>query len=84
MDTKARVYSIIEDIVYRVPPGNYMDKEPDSVRVREDLGLKDIDLIEIEMAIEEDFGINIPDGDLFALKTLGDMIRHIDGVILSG
>lgn len=40
----------------------------------EDLGLDSIDLMTAVMAIEEQFGIEVPDSDLEKVKTVGDAV----------
>jgi acyl carrier protein len=52
--------------------------EPESIKPEadlfEDLGLDSIDLMTAVMAIEEQFGIEVPDSDLENVKTVGDAI----------
>jgi acyl carrier protein len=52
--------------------------EPETIKPEadlfEDLGLDSIDLMTAVMAIEEQFGIEVPDSDLENVKTLGDAI----------
>jgi len=41
------------------------------------LGADSLDLVEITMAVEEEFGINIPDEEAEKLLTVQDWINHI-------
>ena len=43
----------------------------------EDLGADSLDTVELVMAFEEEFGIEIPDEDAEALQTVGDAIRYL-------
>lgn len=43
----------------------------------DDLGLDSLDIIELLMAFEEEFGIEIPDKDAEKIKTVGDAINEI-------
>lgn len=43
----------------------------------EDLGADSLDMVELIMAIEEEFGIDIPDEDAEGLKSVGDTINYI-------
>jgi acyl carrier protein len=44
----------------------------------EDLGADSLDLVELVMALEEEFGVDIPDDEVNAIKTVGDAINYID------
>jgi len=46
-----------------------------------DLGADSLDTVEILMAIEEEFGIEIPDEDAENAKTVGDVINYINNVL---
>ncbi|HLB05520.1 MAG TPA: acyl carrier protein, partial [Thermodesulfobacteriota bacterium] len=43
----------------------------------DDLGADSLDTIELVMAFEEAFGIEIPDEDAEKIKTVGDAINYI-------
>ncbi|MCD1147715.1 acyl carrier protein [Peptoniphilus sp. KCTC 25270] len=45
--------------------------------LQEDLGLDSLDAVELSMAIEEQFGIEIPDEDFANLKTFGDLLEFV-------
>jgi acyl carrier protein len=42
-----------------------------------DLGLDSLDTVEVVMAIEEEFSIEIPDKDADEIRTVGDAIDYI-------
>jgi NADH dehydrogenase (ubiquinone) 1 alpha/beta subcomplex 1 len=42
-----------------------------------DLGLDSLDTVEVVMAIEEEFSIEIPDKDADEIRTVGDAIKYI-------
>jgi len=44
----------------------------------EDLGADSLDTVELVMALEEEFGIEIPDEDAEKMGTVGDAIKYID------
>jgi len=44
----------------------------------EDLGADSLDTVELVMAFEEEFNINVPDDDAEKLQTVGDVIRYIE------
>lgn len=44
----------------------------------EDLGADSLDMVEVIMAIEDEFDVQIKDEDLESLKTLADLIDYIN------
>lgn len=44
----------------------------------EDLGADSLDQVELVMALEEEFGADIPDEDAEKLTTVGDAIKYIE------
>jgi acyl carrier protein len=44
----------------------------------EDLGADSLDIVELVMAFEEEFGVEVPDEDAEKLQTVGDVIRYIE------
>jgi acyl carrier protein len=60
---------------------NQLGVEPDKVtpeaKFVEDLGADSLDTVELIMAFEEQFGMEIPDEDAEKLRTVGDAIEYI-------
>ncbi|MBS1704852.1 MAG: acyl carrier protein [Armatimonadetes bacterium] len=46
---------------------------------QEDLGADSLDVVELVMAFEEEFNIDIPDDDVTNLKSVGDAVNYIRG-----
>ena len=44
----------------------------------EDLGADSLDQVELVMALEEEFGSDIPDEDAEKLTTVGDAIKYVE------
>ena len=44
----------------------------------DDLGADSLDTVELVMALEEEFNIEIPDEDAEKMTTVGDAIKYID------
>ncbi len=45
---------------------------------KEDLGADSLDLFELVMALEEEYGVEIPTEDLEKIATVGDVISYIE------
>ena len=60
---------------------NELGVEPEKVTPEasfvEDLGADSLDTVELVMAFEEEFGMEIPDEDAEQLQSVGDAIRYI-------
>lgn len=59
--------------------GHPLERATDDANLRDDLGADSLDIVELAMAIEEEFGIEIPDNEADAWVTAGDVIRCIEG-----
>ena len=46
-------------------------------KIADDLGADSLDVVELLMAIEEEFGVEIPDEEIENLKTIGDVAEYI-------
>ena len=44
----------------------------------DDLGADSLDTVELIMALEEEFNIEIPDEDAEKMKTVGDVVKYIE------
>ncbi|MEM9445406.1 MAG: acyl carrier protein [Verrucomicrobiota bacterium] len=44
----------------------------------EDLGADSLDVVELVMAFEEQFGVEVPDEDAEKLQTVGDVVKYIE------
>ncbi|MBF0503787.1 MAG: acyl carrier protein [Candidatus Omnitrophica bacterium] len=44
----------------------------------DDLGADSLDTVELIMALEEEFNVEIPDEDAEKMKTVGDAIKYIE------
>ena len=50
-----------------VPEANLLD----------DLGADSLDVVELVMALEEEFGIEVPDDDVENIRTVGDIVAYL-------
>ena len=58
--------------------GVKLEEVTDAASFIEDLGADSLDTVELVMALEEEFGIEIPDEDAEKMITVGDAIKYID------
>ena len=49
----------------------------------DDLGADSLDTVELVMALEEEFAIEIPDEDAEKMSTVGDAVKYIEEKITS-
>lgn len=60
--------------------GVALDSVVPQARFIADLGADSLDVVELVMAIEDEFGIAIPDDAAETIHTVGDAIRYIEAV----
>jgi acyl carrier protein len=54
------------------------EKVTDDASFVEDLGADCLDTVELVMAFEEEFGLDIPDEDAEQMRTVGDAIKYLN------
>ncbi|WP_419948699.1 acyl carrier protein [Candidatus Palauibacter sp.] len=72
-DTAARVREIIAQEL-----GVEQEKVVDDANFVDDLGADSLDTVELVMAFEEEFGIEIPDEDAETMQTVGEAIEYLN------
>jgi acyl carrier protein len=72
-ETQKKVIAIIAEQLAKPE-----DSISESSHFVDDLGADSLDLVEIIMAIEEAFGLEIPEGEQEKIKTVGDAIAYIE------
>ena len=60
-----------------------LDVEEDVVtmeaNIQSDLGADSLDIVDLVMSLEEEFDCEIPDEEIENIKTVGDLVKYIDG-----
>ena len=60
---------------------DHLDADPEAVTLeasfQDDLEADSLDLVELIMELEDQFGISIPDEDAESIKTVGDAVDYI-------
>ncbi|NBS83315.1 MAG: acyl carrier protein [Verrucomicrobia bacterium] len=67
----------VKDIIVEQLSVNAEQVTPEAKFI-EDLGADSLDIVELVMAFEEEFGIEVPDGDAEKLLTVGDVVKYIE------
>ncbi len=57
------------------------DKVVENASFIDDLGADSLDTVELVMAFEEEFGIEIPDDAAETIQTFGDAVKHISEAV---
>ncbi len=70
---EARVKDIIVDQL-----GVNADQVTTEAKFVEDLGADSLDTVELVMAFEEVFSVEVPDEDAEKLQTVGDVVKYIE------
>lgn len=50
----------------------------EQTRLNEDLNADSLDVVEMLMALEDEFGVDIPDEEIEKMKTIGDVVAFIE------
>lgn len=50
----------------------------EKTNIMDDLGADSLDIVEMLMAIEENFGITVPDEAIPGFKTVGDIFAYVE------
>ena len=73
----ATTFEKVKDIIV-----NQLNVKPEEVtedaNFTDDLGADSLDLVEVVMALEEEFEAPVPDEEAEKIKTVGDAVRFID------
>ena len=72
-DTPDRVKKIVVEHL-----GVEEDKVTPDASFIDDLGADSLDIVELVMAFEEEFGVEIPDDAAEKINTVGDAIKYIE------
>ncbi len=71
------IFDKIKDIIIDQLQVEESDVEPET-NLMKDLSADSLDAVEIIMAIEEEFGIEIPDEDAENIQTVGDLVKYVE------
>ncbi len=74
MDIFEKVKELISDQL------DVEDKESISMdsSITDDLGADSLDVVDLVMAIEDEFGVEVPEDQVENIKTVGDIVKYIE------
>ena len=49
-------------------------------RIKEDLGADSLDVLQLLMAIEDEYGVEVPDEKLAEFSTVGDVVAYLESL----
>ena len=73
------MYEQVKEILarqLRVSP----DRVTLDAQIKKDLGADSVDILQLLMRLEDDYGIVIPDQELAKFETVGDVVNFLDGL----
>ena len=73
----ADIEAKVKDIIVEQLSVNAEDVTPNA-KFLEDLGADSLDIVELVMAFEEQFELDIPDEDAEKIRTVGDAVTYIN------
>lgn len=56
------------------------DKVTMVAQIKRDLGADSVDILQLLMRLEDDYGIVIPDQELIKFETVGDVVNFLDSL----
>ena len=62
-----------------------LSADPDEITmetlIMEDLDADSLDVVDIAMSLEDEFGIEFPDEDLEKVRSVGDVVKYLEEVV---
>ena len=77
MNSMAEVAQKVKQIIAE-QLGVKIEEVTDTASFVDDLGADSLDTVELVMALEEEFGIEIPDEDAEKMTSVGEAVRYIE------
>ena len=74
---KIMVFDKVKDLIVEVLSAE-ADDITSATDIQNDLGADSLDVVDLIQAIEDEFGVDIPDEDSQNIKTVGDIVAYIE------
>ncbi len=77
MEERKMTFDKIKELIV-----DQLDAEEDKVtmeaNIQDDLGADSLDIVDLIMAVEDEFDVKIADEDVENIKTVGDIVKYIE------
>jgi acyl carrier protein len=70
------IYAKVKEVIVDQLSADEDDVSPEASFI-DDLGADSLDIVELVMALEDSFGVSIPDEEAESIKTVGDAVEYI-------
>ncbi len=80
LDGKEMANKVLDIIADKFEKFDKSSPKAKDIRLVEDLGADSLDVVELIMTFEDEFGISLPDEDVSKLKTVGGIITYINNI----
>ncbi|MDY4761299.1 acyl carrier protein [Streptococcus thoraltensis] len=75
--TKETIYETVVKVIRQKRQEDDLPVTPET-SLRDDLGVDSIDLMEFVIALEDEFGIDIPDEDVDHMVNMNDLLTYLE------
>ncbi|WP_367783448.1 phosphopantetheine-binding protein [Streptococcus pluranimalium] len=75
--TKETIYETVVKVIRQQRHEDDLPVTPE-MSLRDDLGVDSIELMEFVIALEDEFGIDIPDEDVDQMVRMSDLLTYLD------
>ncbi|WP_295217514.1 acyl carrier protein [Ruminococcus sp.] len=74
---KEEIFEKLKDLVVD-QLGVDEDEVTAEANIQDDLGADSLDVVDLVMSVEEEFGVKIADEELEGIKTVGDIVDYVE------
>ncbi|MBL7208882.1 MAG: acyl carrier protein [Dehalococcoidia bacterium] len=72
------IFEVIKEAICRVQPGIDENRIASSALLKEDLEIDSLGRVELALALEDAFGLILPDEELEDIATVGDIVSLVE------
>ena len=72
------IFEKVKDLVADQLDVDDKDSITESSSITDDLGADSLDVVDLVMALEDEFNVEIPEDQVENIKTVGDIVKYIE------
>ena len=72
------IFEKVKDIIADQLDVDYKDSIAMESVITDDLGADSLDVVDLVMALEDEFSVEIPEDQVENIKTVGDIVKYIE------